>query len=128
LYINELDNITERTNFSVIQNQTCMPQTSWLAEKLGFRKEMYITENRYESSTNSQIQLLKLTTDLELVFRFNDAEKAIQFHESDEIIVWRHYLYSLDWIIKIFSDANLQVQHLSTSMGKNQILSVVEIQ
>jgi uncharacterized SAM-dependent methyltransferase len=127
LFNSELDTLTERTSFATLQNQTYTPQTHWLAEKLGLTKDLYITENRFDKNSNSQIQVIKLTTDLEIVFKFDLVDKALQFRDGDEIIIWQHYLYSLENLVETLFSANLSPLHLSSSLSKNQLLSFSEI-
>ncbi|MEM1312420.1 MAG: hypothetical protein AAGF07_03070 [Patescibacteria group bacterium] len=117
-----LDNPLKRTDFTVINDQPCDFRYLWVADKLGFKKELYITENLYESHSRSQIQILKPTTDLELIFDINNHQKKIRFIEGQDIITMRHKLYSLREIMEAIDRSSLNIQYLATSPEKDQVM------
>lgn len=123
---NRLDNLQKRNDFSSTDNKSILNFLKWLPKKLGIKEEFYEIVNKYDTNLKSKMKLLKLKIDLDIEIKIKDKFKIISFFEGEEIILWNHYSYTTDSLIKELQEAKMNLIHLSVSPSKEDVLVITE--
>ncbi len=101
-----VDSLASKTETNYVQLEGYKENDAWLLEAIGIDVKnceimVELNENGYKN------KFIALDKDYELSFKHKKIDITLEFRKGDKISIWRHYLFSIQTLIKELNVAGL---------------------
>lgn len=105
-----LNSKENNTNFKYVQDQNM--ERAWLPKLIGIDVSQCSYNHVFDAEKKCKIKYLQLDKNYTIKFHLFNEDKTVIFNTGEQIALWKHYLFSLEEIVKELSFSNFSIKFL----------------